>query len=196
MKNVVSSVLLMGASLLFVSGCRPGESSSDADAMAVKRTTNSNGEFEITAQKPGDMVIKEFSHIMNPNVEFRTADGRTGEVSVVRNDEYFFIAVRLALADGVIAAMTGQAMRDVFLIPKTTRGGDPLISKAKSEGWQIMKIVSSPNSVQDGKGLRIYCPTRIEFKKKDGKPHVAEYPERSNCAGDISTLIGDVKFKK
>jgi len=182
----------MGASLIFVSGCRSGESSSDADAMAVKRTTNSYGEFVITAQKPDDMKIVDSGSSV---VDFRTASGKNGSVSLVRNGDFYFISVRQALADGLGAFITGQAMKDVFLIPKNGGLTDPTINKAKSEGWQIMKIVSDGESFADIKGVRIYCPIRIEFKKKDGKPHVSEFPERSNCAGDINTYIGGVTYK-
>lgn len=98
-------------------------------------------------------------------------------------------------ADGLGAWVSGQAMRDVFLIPKVNGRKDPNISAAKAENWKIERIVSDSKSFADIKGIKIYCPTRIEFRKKDGKPHVSEFPARENCADDINTSIGSVTYK-
>lgn len=168
---------LLLVALFALAGCRPGNSSGEADAQAVKRTVK-NGEFIITAQKPDDMMIVDSG---KGNTSVRTASGKNGEVAIIRTNEVFLITVRQALADGIGAWMSGQVLRDVFLVPTVNGKPDPLLIKAKSEKWRIEKIISYADNFGEVKGVKIYCPNRIEFRKSDGSRQVSEFPEQS-CA--------------
>ncbi|NBW80458.1 hypothetical protein EBR21_01770 [bacterium] len=172
-------------------GCLPiFKKESATDPQAVKRFQQ-NGEFIIVAQKPDDMKIVAVSNAVVP---FKTADGKRGRVSLVRNGEYNFISVREALADGFVAFLKDKSMQDVFLIPKVNGQPDQIISMARQQDWKIEQITASIESYAQFKDVRIYCPVRIEFRKKDGTKHVSEFPARPNCQSDIQTYIGDVNF--
>ncbi|MEN9808824.1 MAG: hypothetical protein RLZZ488_391 [Pseudomonadota bacterium] len=188
---MMSAGTALALGVIVFTGCRDGETAADADAQAIKRY-QSNGQFVIAAQKPDDMSIVDAG---NRQVSFRTATGKNGTISFINNGEYYLISIRQALADGLGAWVSGQAMRDVFLIPKVNGRKDPNISAAKAENWKIERIVSDSKSFADIKGIKIYCPTRIEFRKKDGKPHVSEFPARANCADDINADIASVTYK-
>ncbi|NBX18618.1 MAG: hypothetical protein EBR09_14780 [Proteobacteria bacterium] len=177
--------------LFLLPNCVPAKKPpSNAEAQAIKRY-ETDSEFIVVAQKPDDMRIVEIGNSM---VRFKTSAGRTGQVSLVRNGDYNFIAVREALADGFQAKLKDKSMRDVFLIPKINGRPDKTINQAKSEKWNIEKIVSTSESFAEAKGIKIYCPVRIEFRKKDGKRHVSEFPVRSNCETDINDYLGDIDY--
>lgn len=183
--------MILSLAALFVVGCVPvKKSDNNTDPQAVKRITKDD-ELTIIAQKPDDMRIVDMG---NTIVSFRTAKGVKGKISLVNNGDFYFISVRESLSDEHSFWREGKSMRDVFLIPKINGRPDRTITKAKSEKWQIEKIVSSLYSYARIKELNIYCPTRIEFRKKDGSKHVSEFPERTSCESDINTFIGDLIY--
>jgi hypothetical protein len=183
---------------LFVfSGCRPSVTGSDADAQAVKRY-QSKGEFVIQAQKPDDMTIKDLSSsgvLGGSSVPFRLANGKEGTLAIFRNSEVSLISVRQALADGALAALTGQSIRDIFVIPKVNGRTHPDVALAKSEGWRIDQIRTSLNSVAVVQGVKIYCPWKIIFKKKDGSAKTVELPSQTSCQTVLNELGANVMIK-
>ena len=175
-------------------GCRPDSSGSEggeAEAQAVQRSVI-NGEFTITARKPNDMKIAQSG---NQDIPFRTAGGQNGLVSILTNPGHSFVSVEQALADGIFARLKGQVMRDVFLIPRVNAQVDPLIVKAQSESWRIEKIVSNANNFGEVKGVKIFCPNRIEFRKPDGSRHVSEFPFKS-CESELRRLYPGAIFTR
>jgi hypothetical protein len=184
------------AGLVVFAGCRGQEKGSEADAQAVKRY-QADGEFVIQAQKPDDITIKDVSSrgLTGTSVPFRLANGKEGTLTMMNNHEVSLISVRQALADGAMAALTGQAMRDVLVIPKVNGKTHPDVALAKSEGWRIDQIRTDLESVATIEGIKIYCPWKIVFKKKDGSPKTVELPSRSSCQSVLNELGANVMMK-
>jgi len=183
--------------LLVLAGCRPKGSDSNADAQAVNRY-QSNGEFVIQAQKPDDITIKDLSSfgvMGGPSVSFRLANGKEGSLTIFRNPGVSLISVRQAFADGALAALTGQSIRDIFVIPKVNGRTHPDVALAKSEGWRIDQIRTSLNSVAVVQGVKIYCPWKIIFKKKDGSAKTVELPSQTSCQTVLNELGANVMIK-
>jgi hypothetical protein len=157
-----------------------------------------NGDLVIQAQRPDDITIKDLSSsgvLGGSSVPFRLANGKEGVLAIFRNSEASLISVRQALADGALAALTGQAIRDVFVIPKVNGKTHPDVALAKSEGWRIDQIRTNLKNVAEVEGVKIYCPWKIVFKRKDGSAKNVDLRSPTNCQSVLNELGANVKFK-
>ncbi|NBX18619.1 MAG: hypothetical protein EBR09_14785 [Proteobacteria bacterium] len=199
----MKSLIITSAVFLFA-GCRSGGSGIDngAEAQAVKRSV-SNGQISIIAQQDDDMrlldtmslyetgSIEQFKTGSFQHVRIKLADGREGKVQMVREGSVSMIVVRGELTDGFLG-VGKNVVKDAFLVPNINGKVDPALSKAFAEKWAIKKIVADADNYGELKGgVKIYCPNRVELKKKDGSMHIAAY-ESVDCKSTLSILEAEV----
>ncbi|MBM3383353.1 MAG: hypothetical protein FJY29_13090 [Betaproteobacteria bacterium] len=167
----MKTILCFGIMLL-AAGCRSGSTEGDADAQAVKRYQK-DGEFIIEAQKADD--IKIMSAGWSP--KYRDANGNEKTLRFYRG--YLYISVRQALGDGILAWASGNVIRDVFVMSEGSKEAST-VKTAMRDDWQVTKIVTDPQNYLTASGVKVFCPLRIEYKKKDGKPYVSNFSD-INC---------------
>lgn len=174
----MKSLFITSAVFLFA-GCRSGGSGVDtgAEALAVKRSV-SNGQISIIAQQDDDMRLldkislyetgsfEQFRTGSFQHVRIKLADGREGKVQMVREGSVSMTVVRGELTDGFFG-VGKNVVKDAFLLPNINGKVDPALSKGFQEKWAIKKIVAEADNYGELKGgVKIYCPNRVELKKK------------------------------
>ena len=188
--------LALLAGIFVFAGCRAKSDGSMGDAQAVIRI-ESDREFVIQAQKPDDITMKDLAErgLFGLSVRVRLADGKNGKFAIFRNAEVSLLSVRQALADGALAAVTGQAIRETLVIPKVNGKTHPDVTQAKTEGWRIDQIRIDSESVAVVEGVKIYCPWKIVFKKNDGSPKIVEFSRRTDCQSLLGLLGANVTLE-
>lgn len=173
MKN---TVILFGAAwALAVSACKPRDfNTSISDTNAASRTQR-RGRITITAQKPGDITIMSKGSLPL----YRDASGHNVQAFLKKTDDFTYISLRVATADGLLAWASGKALRDILLVPRYDVQ-EAAIDVARAENWTIKSVVLDANnyitvSFNRDKAI-VYCPMAITYEKKDKTLYTSTFP--------------------